>query len=262
MIVKNEDLTKIRKKFQLLADNAVRQIKSSGAIMENGKNLVPIEERARRIYKPSRSAFFGNETSNKNSGTLNNLKEQKTLETLEMFDKITGDASNSSVMEQKKAQARGEEAVGPDGEKLVRGSEQDLQSASASVPGDINGNPNNNSSTVSSAPGVGLSALGLGYEPNYYGIRLDQMEFDEQELFDNFKPIFDFNNPGISYDPFDADGPAGPNATGDDQGDYEMYGISPMEKPHNNGINPNLYNTNERLRNSMHLDQTADLLLP
>jgi hypothetical protein len=42
VIVKNEDLTKIRKKFQLLADNAVRQIKSSGKSSPHPFSLLSI----------------------------------------------------------------------------------------------------------------------------------------------------------------------------------------------------------------------------
>lgn len=97
-----------------------------------------------------------------------------------------------------------------------------------------------------------------------YRVRLDNIEFDEQELFDNFKPIFDFNNPEpeyqMDYPAIDED--VNKRTGSPQRNDYELYGLNstggvPGSPSAGAGYNSNFY----KLKSSLQVDQTSDLLL-
>ena len=104
-----------------------------------------------------------------------------------------------------------------------------------------------------------------------YRVRLDNFEFDEQELFDNFKPIFDFNNPEPDYRSEYGEELLEAGEMGNTTKDYDFYGIAGVT--HNHTINTNTsgtaaagttsgYNSNYyKLKSSLQVDQTPDLLL-
>jgi hypothetical protein len=70
--------------------------------------------------------------------------------------------------------------------------------------------------------------------PDVYGLRLENFNFDEQNLFDGFKPIF--GNPTVEKE-------TGKKAAGPDQGTLDDLGIARKNKP------------------DMNMVQTVDLIL-
>lgn len=204
-----------------------------------------IEERARRVYKPAKSAFFGDEAprtspspTNKAQNEELNQTEKKTLKSLEIFDKF--DAPEKSTSEAK-------------GDKYNRSvSFYNEQTPAWRTANDLfqeeggeTENNNNNSNSINPED---------EFMNNLYRVRLDNIEFDEDELFDNFRPIFDFNNPepdyAIDYPTVNKSGKTNTN-------NPELYGYS-SSSPTNMANNSNYF----KLKSNLQMDQTSDLLLP
>jgi hypothetical protein len=159
-----------------------------GTEIRNGKNLVTIEERARRVYQPSKSAFFGNSTAaspgHKSKHTTDDgdqasssfpasKAEKKTLESLEIFDRF-----NIS-------------------EPLEEGEEEDpytneskLKTPAWRTADDLLREEKPKVLLVESKDEADNDAFGR--------VRLDKIDIDDQELFDNFGPIFEL---GASVQP-------------------------------------------------------------
>lgn len=266
VIIVNESMSKIRKKFQLLGENAVRSIQQSGKFLyivlreisdsslpisgaefRNGKNFVTIEERARRVYKPAKSAFFGNEESpNKDQVTgngddaLNRTdKEKKTLESLDMFDRFSDQGNATTGPSTMNGRTGTFNTAEPTPAWKNANDLYDSNSASDRMDGDYDANYDANSSENRSSNIDDMMSL--------YRVRLDNIEIDEQELFENFKPIFDFNNP--EPDPIEYPALDDPN---EKKREYEMYGIN-----NESGFPTNIGGS----RISLQVDQTSDLLL-
>lgn len=194
----NEDLDKIREKFQAIAAAAVKKIHNKGmsfvrsfyflylilaiaiGVMFNGKSTVSIDERARRIYSPppekrmsasfsippsrapsrSRSPTAASASSSLTSNNVNK-RPKSGLQPLDLSEANQLElASLSSGRGRYPALSHrdGSDANIPDPEKT---------------------------------PAWNPRPEGLAY----YGIRLDNVEFEEQDLFDRFKPIFDYDAP-------------------------------------------------------------------
>jgi len=157
----NEDMSEIREKFAALAAEAIRKITSKGYI-RNGKNSVPITERARRIYG-SKEPPVPERLSD------NDLKSDNMLEDEEYNPYL----------------------------------HQEEQRSLTSEPSEVS----------SPTP--------------MFGLRLDNIEFEEQNLFDNFKPLFDLAAPAptSSYQPNESEDDL-PQHPGDDNKQRSKYGRS------------------------------------
>jgi hypothetical protein len=219
-----------------------------GNEFNNGKNCVAIEERARRVYKPSRSAFFDSATegNNHNPDSPKTEKEKKTLQSLEIFDRF--DAENATSAKNT-----------ADGKNRTAGSFSHNEKTPAwRTPQDL-------FKSTGSLVTNGDDGMDDQNDNNMQRVRLDEIEFDEQELFDNFKPIFDFNNPEPNYA---IDYPTTLNKSGKTNTiDPELYGYpsSPSNTNANNYNGNNNSNANSsnyyKLKSNLQVDQTADLLI-
>jgi hypothetical protein len=152
-----------------------------GTEIRNGKNLVTIEERARRVYQPSKSAFFGNSTAtspgHKSKHTTDDgdqpsssfpasKAEKKTLESLEIFDRF----NISSPLEE------GEEEV-------PFTNESKLKTPAWRTADDL---------LRDEKPKILLAESKDEADNDAFGrVRLDKIDIDDQELFENFGPIFE-----------------------------------------------------------------------
>lgn len=169
--------------------------------------------------------------------------EKKALQSLEIFDQFndqptdgqsSGENKNDKYLQEKTPAWRTPNDIYQ--MQSTSSSQYDTHSFDAAK------NDNNSSSTL----------LKDDELVNIYRVRLDNIEFDEQELFDNFKPIFDFNNPEPNYDQDSFY--SSETSNNNNKNDYELYGI-------NASIN-NLNADYHRFKAALGIDQASDLALP
>ena len=135
--------------------------------MRNGKGSVSIPERARRVYSPTKTP--GNRTVTSHAQTGTGLHYQHFL----LHNKLAFHnfiITNLSVGDEEVQAAEGSSDVEEYNPYLEQEQEQ--------------------RSLVSSEFSRDEQVL--------HGLRLDNVEFDEQNLFDNFKPIFNYSAPNTA----------------------------------------------------------------
>jgi hypothetical protein len=180
-IIVGEDMTRIRNKFRALAQSAVDRTKNDGdGVMINGKSTVSIQERARKVYAPKRTHYpwepAPKADTKKGSETDKTIeKESMAVEQLALLDELFDSVDNSSNDKQAK----------------------DSQSNYSSIEVEQDDDPT-----------PAWQNSDQRYNPKQYGLKLDNVDFEEQNLFDNFKSIFDYaevappniNNKNIDLD--------------------------------------------------------------
>lgn len=180
-IIPGESMEIIRRKFQQIANGALNQIKSSGSVFNNGKNAMSLTERARRVYSPKRAG--SSTTSGSGAATSPTTrdspdkaaalakKQSSGLQPLSFLDETGGNEDSEDDEDDSWANRR---------RRTTRQSTDSPTAAAAGGEGsDID---------PEKTPAWNPRPEGLAY----YGIRLDNVEFEEQDLFEHFKPIFGY----------------------------------------------------------------------
>lgn len=142
-----------------------------GNVFDNGRNALSISERARRVYSPNRSSRSSADGALR-TGSSAGLGRSglQPLSFLDEDDTFGSDSKNN------------------DQDLLMNSSDSPAAIRKRSV-GDSG---QNNNDDPEKTPAWNPRPEGLAY----YGIRLDNVEFEEQDLFERFKPIFDFDDAG------------------------------------------------------------------
>eukprot|EP01007_Sphenomonas_quadrangularis_P002194 NODE_34_length_2456_cov_269.212713_g27_i0.p1 GENE.NODE_34_length_2456_cov_269.212713_g27_i0~~NODE_34_length_2456_cov_269.212713_g27_i0.p1 ORF type:complete len:791 (+),score=-13.86 NODE_34_length_2456_cov_269.212713_g27_i0:25-2373(+) len=187
VITPDEEMEAIRQKFSQLADQAVRKIHSGVGYMRNGKNTVSLEEKARRVYSPSKGGVEamlqsmgitpsvsrpGSKAGSKSGGGSKPGTPGGSIDNLNStgrFSSFRDDAGNTNV----------QRAYSPD--FTAENEEDDFEVSpelAKTVPWNKNSYYSNDSSNGPTSPSI-------------YGLKLENMDFEGQDLFDNFTPLFD-----------------------------------------------------------------------
>jgi hypothetical protein len=231
-IIPQESMEVIRRKFQQVAAGALNQIKSSGTVFNNGKNALSLQERARRVYSPKQRSSdlsqSGPQLLAATSPVLPGRRPSSGLQPLNFLDEELGESDTMSSLTNQKQQKRGVS-------RSYYGSDS---------PAALERNNNNREGSEvefdpEKTPAWNPRPEGL----SYYGIRLDNVEFEEQDLFEHFKPIFGYEE------------------------HHENVADAEQKK---NGASSNLYEKQQHAQGVFHatrgkiqgeLEQTGDLLL-
>jgi hypothetical protein len=139
-----------------------------GSVLRNGKNLVTIEERARRVYSPKKSAFG---MSLHPPGTTTENDDELQQPSLSSSQQNGLNIQTNSTFSQPLTLDLTPPLLAP-------------RPPTSSVPGDPEKTPAWNA----------LKPQDVQAQNQYYGLRLDNVEFEEEnKLFSNFKPIFEYD---------------------------------------------------------------------
>lgn len=165
----------------------------------NGKNTVSQEERLRRIYAPNNSAtaltcITSLTSIGSSSGTKQRHGElQPRGDEEELLFGSFRDASGVPLQDRpiranlSRTSAGGSEYMD---DFDPEGSSDYKPRSGGGVSGGGGGDSSNSSSSLQrSAAGTEEDE---GVEPEIFGLRLENVDFDEQNLFDGFKPLFDY----------------------------------------------------------------------
>ncbi len=133
--------------------------------MYNGKSTVSIEERARKVYAPKRTHYPWEKPPSPKDGSKTatakheEMAAKESLEPLSFLDDLFDQGNSENISQSNPPTMLTNPQLDGDDDKTPAWYQQN------------------------------------NFEPHKYGIKLDTMEFEEQNLFDNFKSIFDYAQP-------------------------------------------------------------------
>ncbi len=173
VITADEEMNVIRDKFKQLADSAVRKISQEVGYTKNGKNSIPIEERARRIYSPAKGAMSMSLSSLSGGGRA--ISRAKTSDSANLTRSSSGNLNQTGIF------AKFRDSAGD--ETFLRADPQEESEYGEEEDGNLKTLAWNKPNYESGSPPMSPSSI--------YGLRLETLDFDEADMFENFKPIFD-----------------------------------------------------------------------
>jgi len=146
--------------------------------LRNGKNLVSIEERARRVYSPKKSSF-------------GLTKHHKDEEQGEQHPSLT--SSDGSTLAIQTNNSSNNYNNNNNSLLLEQLTPPLMAPPPHSAPSSFTNHNNNSADDAEKTPA--WNPIQPHAQSNqYYGLRLDNVEFEEEnKLFSNFKPIFEYD---------------------------------------------------------------------
>jgi hypothetical protein len=134
--------------------------------MQNGKSTVSIEERARKVYAPKRTHYPWEKPPSPKDGSKSASAKQEEMAAKESLEPL-------SFLD----------------DLFDQGSGDDIRHSN---PPTLMTNPGTDADEEKTPAWYQNQSH---FDHQSYGIKLDTMEFEEQNLFDNFKSIFDYAEP-------------------------------------------------------------------
>lgn len=138
--------------------------------MVNGKSTVSILDRAKKVYSPKKASRAAN--NNQLGNEESNVPSKSSLEPLEFLDDLFEQPNISNEEEGASTKSN----LNANGTSMSNHPLMTLDDENDKTPA-----WNHNHA--------------VPYDPAAYGLKLDTTEFEEENLFDNFKSIFDYSQP-------------------------------------------------------------------